>query len=272
LFLTCRQGREFNYDIPLQPGSYQLRLYFAETYYGEDNSEGGGESSRLFDISANNAPLLTDFDPLSDAGGENTADVRVFKGISPGPDRQLHLRFNTHWVLKAVAFVNGIEIIPLRSNAMPPMRWVASDASLVTSSNQLWQPDEFCFGGRIRAHDEPVTNTISPELFRSERYGHFSYAIPVASGRYTVTLYFSEHWFTGGTGIGQRVFEVYCNGVALLRDFDIAKEAGGPRRAVQTTFRGLKPNAQGKLLFTFVPVKDYACLNALEVVDETSKE
>jgi hypothetical protein len=31
------------------------------------------------------------------------------------------------------------------------------------------------------------------------------------------------------------------------------------------TFRRLKPNAQGKLALSFVPVKDYAMVNAIEV-------
>lgn len=273
LFLTSRQGRDFSYDIPLFPGRYELRLYFAETEYGEDNSEGGGESSRIFDISANGLPLVTAFDPLSDAGGENTADVRVFKGIAPAPDGQLHLRFYTEWFLKAVASVCGIEVVPSESDFMLPIRWVAADSGLVDSSGQFWQPDQFCFGGRIRADDMPMVSTSFPELFRSERYGHFSYAIPVPLGIYSVTLYFSEHWFgmEGRGGSGSRVFQVYCNGVALLRDFDIAKEAGGPMRGIRKTFHGLKPNAQGKLLFTFEPVKDYACLDAIEVVDEGSK-
>jgi len=270
MFLTCRQGHDFIYDIPLLAGSYELRLYFAETFYGEDNSEGGGESSRLFDISANDVPLVTDFDPLSDAGADNTADVRVFRDISPAKDGKLHLRFSTHWMLKAAAFVNGIEILRQESKATAPIRWVASDSSLVDSSDRLWRPDDYCSGGRVRTHREPVIGTGTPELFRSERYGHFSYAIPVAPGTYTLTLYFAEQWFglPAGHYAGQRVFDVYCNGVALLRDFDIAKEAGGPLRAVRKRFRGLKPNAQGKLLLTFVPIRDYGCVNAIEVTDE----
>jgi hypothetical protein len=275
LFLTSREGRDFRYDIPLPPGSYELRLYFAETEYGEDNSEGGGESSRIFDISANGVPLETAFDPLSDAGGENTADARAFRGIAPASDGQLHLRFYTQWLLKAVASVNGIEVVPVEPGYIVPIRWVAADSGLADASGHYWQPDQFCFGGRIRADNMPVANTTSPELFRSERYGHFSYAVPVPRGTYRATLYFSEHWFgvegrAGGEPRGQRVFDVYCNGVALLRDFDIAKDAGGPMRALQKVFRGLKPNAQGKLLFTFVPIKDYAALGAIEIDDESA--
>ncbi len=65
------------------------------------------------------------------------------------------------------------------------------------------------------------------------------------------------------------MFDIYCNGEALMRNFDIFKEAGGADRALRKTFHGLSPNAQGKLLLTFVPVKNYACLNAIEVVHES---
>jgi len=35
------------------------------------------------------------------------------------------------------------------------------------------------------------------------------------------------------------------------------------------TFHGLPASAAGKLFLTFVPVKNYACVNAIEVVDES---
>jgi hypothetical protein len=83
---------------------------------------------------------------------------------------------------------------------------------------------------------------------------------------------FSEGTFGPGTvrggGVGSRVFDVDCNGVALLRSFDIFKAAGGNNRAVDKTFRDLAPNAQGTLLFSAVPIKNYPCLNAIEVVPE----
>ena len=72
-----------------------------------------------------------------------------------------------------------------------------------------------------------------------------------------------------GTGVGNRLFNVYCNGTTLLRSFDIFKEAGGENRAVDKTFHGLQPNAQGKLILTLEPVKDYASVNAIEVIEES---
>jgi len=275
IFLTARQGQDFSYDIPLKPGYYELQLFFAETFYGDDNSEGGGESSRIFDVIANGAPLLLNFDPLSDAGGSNVADVRIFPGISPAPDGILRLRFRNHWVLKGVAFVNAIHLIRTEGKAMLPVRWVAASSAVEDHNGQLWVPDQFVQGGRRREMRDEVANTGDPGLYKSERYGNFSYAIPVGvNGTYTLTLHFAEHWFGvpnyGGTddALGRRVFDVYCNGEYLLKDLDIYKEAGGSLRALAKTFHGLKPNHQGKLLISFYPNQDYASIAALEVVPE----
>jgi len=94
----------------------------------------------------------------------------------------------------------------------------------------------------------------------------------VADGRYTVTLRFAETWFGPGKpsagGAGSRIFDVYCNGIALLRNFDIFRAAGAAQRAVEKSFPGIAPNAQGKIELSFVPVVNYACVNAIEVVDD----
>ena len=74
---------------------------------------------------------------------------------------------------------------------------------------------------------------------------------------------------TGKGGPGSRIFDVYCNGVALLRGFDIIKEAGGEGRPIDRSFSAIRPNAQGKILLTFVPVAGMACVNGIEVVDDS---
>jgi hypothetical protein len=110
-------------------------------------------------------------------------------------------------------------------------------------------------------------------IYGSERWGHFSYAIPVADGRYRVTLKFSEgHYGRGNTGVGglgSRIFDIFCNGVALVRNFDIIKAAGGEGRPTEKSFSGIRPNAQGKIILSFVPVVGMACLNGIEVVEES---
>lgn len=80
-------------------------------------------------------------------------------------------------------------------------------------------------------------------------------------------LYFGAGEYAGKT-VGGRVFNVMCNGSALLDDFDIFKEAGA-MRGLTKTFHHLKPTAQGKLNLTFEPVANFATVSAIEVLDES---
>jgi hypothetical protein len=114
--------------------------------------------------------------------------------------------------------------------------------------------------------------TAPRKLFSSERFGHFSYAIPVdPRGRYTVILHFAEFYFgdklPGRGGVGSRVFHVYCNGKTLLEDFDIYKEAGS-LRLVTRKFEHIRPSAQGKINLTFEPVTNNATVSGIEVLEE----
>ncbi|MBK3403055.1 hemolysin, partial [Methylorubrum rhodesianum] len=65
------------------------------------------------------------------------------------------------------------------------------------------------------------TNTV----YQTERYGNFSYAIPVASTTqaYTVELRFGELWWSNP---GQRVFDVSLEGQTVLNDLDIVAQTG----------------------------------------------
>ena len=127
--------------------------------------------------------------------------------------------------------------------------------------------------GRQSSQRQTITGSPDPDLFSSERFGHFTYAIPVDQrGRYTLVLHFAEFYFgshaSGVGGEGNRVFRVMCNGVLLLDDFDIYKEAGS-QRALTKTFYHLKPTAQGKLNLTFEPVVNNATVSGIEVLDES---
>lgn len=267
LFLTSRRG-DFSYDIPLKPGVYELRLYFADTSFTPGIAMDGGESTRFFNVFMNGAPLLRDFDIIADSG-PSTADIKVFKDVQPAADGLLHLRFSRE---VSEPLLNAIEIRPGTPHRLRPIRIVAHDVRYVDRSGAVWSPDDYFQFGRLIARTGIVTETADPELYSWERYGHFSYAIPVAQGSYTVSLHFAESFFgsrgPGDNGIGQRVFDIFLNGSALLRNFDMFAEAGF-RHALVKTFRGVRANPQGKLHFSFVPSKNYASLSAIEAVDES---
>ena len=268
LFSGARTG-SFSYNIPLQPGIYELHLYFAETTFGPGMQAGGGENSRVFHVALSGKRILDGFDIVSDAGGAAVADERVFKDISPGSDGMLHLRFMSD---RSQPMVSAIRLQPAPLHRLNPIRIVAQEKSFTDSSGRTWMRDNYWSGGQIGPNSTAVEGVRDPGLFTSERYGNFSYAIPADKGEYSVTLYFAEKFWglenPGGGGAGTRVFDVLCNGAALLRSLDIYQEAGG-NHALLKTFHGLKCNAQGKLWLSFVPVRNYASLYAIEFLDET---
>lgn len=267
LYLTGRTG-VFSYKIPLAPGTYEVRLHFAETTYSPASSLGGGENSRVFDIQLNGSPLLKQFDIVSDAGA-NTADVRVFRDISPNQDGYLHLDFMGSLGLP---IINAIEILPGLPHRLRPIRMVAQNSFFADAAGNLWMPDTYYSSGQLASDKVAIGGTSDPGLYAGERYGNFNYALPVDKGSYRLTLYFSEkYWGVEGSnrrGIGSRVFDIFCNGVALARNLDIA-EAAGSGRALVKTYHGLRPDAQGKLIVSFVPDVNYASVDALEVEEET---
>jgi hypothetical protein len=266
LFSHLRSG-EFSYKIPLKPGVYELRLFFADTFYSPGPAMEGGENVRMFDVVVNGSTFLKQFDVIADAG-PSTADVRVFKDIQPAADGFLHVA-----LVKGTdtPFLNAIEVIPGIPHQIHPIRIITQDAMVTDRSGVTWSPDNYFQGGRGMARQGTVDGREDPQLYGRERYGNFSYAIPVADGYYTVKLYFAETYWgpngQGGGGVGSRVFDVYCNGIALLRNFDMYKEAGLNRQIVKT-FQHLQPNGQGKLLLSFVPIKNYANISAFEVLPE----
>ncbi len=266
--IKAQRSGHFRYDIPLQQGSYELHLYFAEIQYGRGNPAGGGDSSRVFSLVINDATRLPTLDPLADAGSPNRLDQRVFKNVRPADDGKLHLQFD---VGSGPAFLNAIEILPSSPDRIHPVRIVTQGNPVTDSDGRVWSADEYYCGGNFVFRRRVVSNPPEKALYEGERYGNFSYRIPLAPGRYRVTLHFAETWFgtpeSNQPAEDARIFNVFANGVALLRDYQVAKDAGGSNRAVTKVFKNLEPNAQGVLVLEFVPVKNYAEINAIEVVE-----
>lgn len=270
-YRTSRQG-QFRYDIPLRKGIYELRLHFAETVFGPESS--GGEGSRIMNIRANGVALLTGFDVVADVGASATADVKVFTGIEPAADGKLHLDFAADNGQQAT--LSAIEVLPGIRGHIRPVRILARETPYYSNDSHWWSPDDDFEGGQLAAFTAPVKGTDDPELYETERWGNFTYAIPVTPGKYTVTLYFAARhgdWdepssdaFEGKPTVAH-VFNVFCNGQTLLTAFNLAEEAHDSD-VVMRRFVGLAPNAQGKLNLSFVPVQGYASVTGIEVLPE----
>jgi hypothetical protein len=270
-YRTSRQG-QFRYDIPLKKGIYELRLHFAETIFGPESTGTGGEGNRLMSMRANGTSILNRFDIAADAGASRTADVKVFPNLQPAVDGKLHLEFSGDDGRQAL--LSAIEILPGARGRMRPVRILARQSPYYSNDSQWWSPDNYFEGGQIASYTNPVSGTDDPELYQTERWGNFSYAIPVAPGTYTVWLHFAARHADGASspprpndGPMIRTFNVFCNGEAILENFNLPREAKQADVVVRK-FAGLEPNAQGKLLFSFVPVEGYASVAGIEVLPQ----
>jgi len=262
LFANWRSG-QFGYDIPVAPGTYELRLFFISPF------RPGDDQLASFDVTLNGQSLLTVFDINNSANGPDTADEKVFRDVVPDKDGFVRLRFTNE---QTTPSLSGLELTPGIPKKLKPIRIITQPTSFVDHKGQRWRADDYYINGIRSPEHRKVNGTDDPELFGSERYGHFAYVIPVDTrDRYTVILHFAEFYFgpqlPGGGGVGSRVFHVFCNGQTLLQDFDIFKEAGS-LRLLTKTFSNIKPSSQGKINLMFEPVANNATISAIEVIDE----
>ncbi|HEY2545483.1 MAG TPA: malectin domain-containing carbohydrate-binding protein [Candidatus Acidoferrum sp.] len=257
LFVSGRRG-VFQCKYPVSPGTYEVHLLFAET-------SGLQENSGNFEFSVNGGPAFV-LDVVDDAGGDDIATTKVFKDVVPESDGTIHLDFNT-----PEAFLNAVEILPGAPHRALPVRIVVGHSSYLDSSGNAWKSDRYFFGGRPSSFGGDLSKLADGRLYEWHRFGHFHYVVPVASGdKYTLKLYFMEHWFgvqNGGRGgVGSRVFDVSCNGLMLLKGFDIFREAGS--EPLVKTFPHIEPTPQGKIEIYFTPAVNYPSISAIEVIPE----
>lgn len=249
----------FHYDIPVAPGVYELHLLFAETQPGVQD----GMREVSYTIGAGQTDTV---DVASDAGGANTATIRVYTDVHPGRDGKIHLTF---W--STDGFLNALEILPEEHGKPNPLRISALPHLYLDRAGRHWLPDRFFLGGRNTNHMFSP-NGGDPPLFSYERFGNFNYSIPLGRNyTYQLTLYMAERYWgannSGLGGVGSRIFDVRCNGEQLLHDFDLLKTQRGAN-AIAVRFHHLRPDSMGKLNISFVPVTNYPMINALEVDPE----
>jgi hypothetical protein len=257
LFSSGRRGI-FHCSYPVQPGTYEVHLLFAETSELQENSRNVG-------FSINGGPL-TNLDVVDDAAGDDIATTKVFTDVAPASDGTIHVDFVT-----PEAFVNAIEILQGTPHRMLPVRIVVGHFPYTDSDGNVWMPERYFFGGRLSSFGGGLSKIPDGRLYEWHRFGHFHYVVPVATGgKYTLKLHFKEHWFgvqNGGIGgVGSRVFDVSCNGSMLLRRFDISRESGS--EPLVKSFQHIEPTPQGKIEIYFTPAVNYPSISAIEIIPE----
>jgi hypothetical protein len=83
--------------------------------------------------------------------------------------------------------------------------------------------DTLFSGGNTYRTTAAIAGTTDDALYQSERYGNFTYNVPVANGDYVVTLKFAEIYFSSA---GMRVFDVLIEGAKVVSNLDVLAQVG----------------------------------------------
>jgi Malectin domain len=244
--------------FPVTQSMYEVHFHFAET-------SDLPMAAPLDSISINAAPAFN-VDVVDYAGGRSIATSTIVTGVAPENDGSIHLDF-----ISELSLLNAVEILPAPSARQLPVRIVSSASSYTDDAKQVWSSDRYFSGGRHGRLPPKVANISDLGIYQSDRVGRFRYNIPaVPFARYRVRLYFREPWFGkengGNGGPGSRIFDVACNGVLLLKNFDILAE--GNSKPIVKTFDNVQASAGGRIELYFMPVVNYPAVNAIEVLPE----
>jgi mono/diheme cytochrome c family protein len=115
------------------------------------------------------------------------------------------------------------------SSGGPSFRWerafginVGGD-EFVSASGYTYQKDRDFVGGTSISTVDAISNTNDDALYQSERYGNYSYQLPVAAGRYRVILKMAEIYQTANAA---RIFSVSVEGQKIISNMDLYASFG----------------------------------------------
>lgn len=140
---------------------------------------------------------------------------------------------------------------------------VNSGGNALTVAGVPYKADQYFRGGEVNATADPIAGTDDDGLYQSERYGVYSYEIPVSQATYDVQLHFNELYQTTA---GARAFSVTVEGQPLFADLDLYTTAGHDT-AYARVIKGVAVS-DGSLSITLTATTDNATLSGFAIYSE----
>ena len=147
-----------------------------------------------------------------------------------------------------------------------PIRINTGGSACTDGEGHAWGGDQYFSGGSTWSTATPIYGMDGACPYRTQRYGKFSYRVPVANGDYNVKLRFAE---ASMKAAGQRVFNVTLNGTTVLANFDILAAAGAPLVVVDRSFPVTVTGGQIALDFVNGP-SNSPMINGIEIASVTA--
>lgn len=127
--------------------------------------------------------------------------------------------------------------------------------------------DRYYSGGSTNSTDDAIGGVDDDTVYQTERYGTFSYQIPVTDANYSVTLNFAELYQTEA---GARSFHVEVEGEEVMSSFDLYALVGHDE-AYDYTVDDVQV-ADGYLNISFEGLVDNATLSGLAIYSTNGGE
>ncbi|WKN43593.1 malectin domain-containing carbohydrate-binding protein [Tunicatimonas pelagia] len=99
----------------------------------------------------------------------------------------------------------------------------AGGAAFTAADGTEFTADRLVSGGRTYKGNASISGTTDDFIYQSERYGNFTYNLPVSDGTYEVTLLFAEVYFNAPN---KRVFDVKMEGTEEISNLDLYATVG----------------------------------------------
>ena len=132
-------------------------------------------------------------------------------------------------------------------------------SQFTAADGTIYQADTLFSGGSTYKTTATIADTTDDALYQSERYGNFSYNVPVDNGNYVVTLKFAEIYFSAP---GKRTFDVFIEGAKVVSNLDVFAQVGKNRAHDVTVSVGV---TDGMLNITFRSLINNAKINAIVI-------
>ncbi|MED6106713.1 hypothetical protein PIB30_007036 [Stylosanthes scabra] len=198
------------------------------------------------DISFNNFSIRTSEEPGCQQGSTNLF-ASSLNGNSIGNISCLQNSGCTKTWYSLYINCGGKQVVSNGSKTYDDDSGTAGPARFLSEGTNwaLINTGHFFDSGRADYYTWSTTNKLAmenDELYRDARVSPGSltyYAFCMGNGNYTVNLHFAEIMFTDDktySSLGRRVFDIYIQRELVLKDFNIAKEAGGVGKAVIKNF------------------------------------